>query len=70
MFGNDSMKMLQSRLSELKGEEAKVNATVRELVAGTALIDFFAARDLKVRRCGLQSQIKNVESKIHPNIIA
>ena len=70
MYSSDSIKRLHQQLCELKLEERRVNSDIRQMVSGSALIDFFRAKELNSMRGDVKSQIKNVESRINPNIIA
>ena len=70
MVNNDTLSKLQHQLCELKLEERRVSCDIKNLVAGHKTIDFFKAQQLNSQRSGVKKQIKRVEAKIMPNIIA
>ncbi len=70
MYNLNNMSNLQHKLCELKLEERRVCSDIKHLVSRNKTIDFFQAKQLNTLRTGLKSKIKNVESKITPNIIA
>ena len=70
MVNNDTLSTLQHRLCELKLEERRVSCDIKRLVSGNQTIDFFKAQQLNSLRTGVKKQIKKVEAKIMPNIIA
>lgn len=61
---------LTQKLCELKIEERRVCSDIRQLVSKTTPIDFFQARQLNSMRQGVKKNIKSIEAKIMPNIIA
>ena len=70
MTNQSTLDKLQQQLCELKLEERRVCSDIRNLVRKNSTIDFFKAKQLNNMRTGGKSQIKTVESKIMPNIIA
>jgi hypothetical protein len=70
MFKDDNTSKLYQQLCELKLEERRVSADIKQLVRKSNTIDFFQAKQLNNMRTGVQTKIKSVESKITPNIIA
>ena len=70
MVNNDMLSKLQHQLCELKLEERRVSCDISHLVSGNKTIDFFKAQQLNNMRTGVKKQIKRVEAKIMPNIIA
>ncbi len=70
MFDTENLKKMHKELTELKLQERRVSCDIRTLVKANRMIDFYQAKKLNVQRQGLKSEIKNVESKITPNIIA
>ncbi len=70
MQNYDNLNKLQQQLCELKLEERRIHSDIRNLVLKNQTIDFFKAKQLSTMRSGVKTQIKSVESKIMPNIIA
>ncbi len=70
MVNNDTLSKLQHQLCELKLEERRVSCDIKHLVAGNQTIDFYKAQQLNAMRTGVKKQIKKVEARIMPNIIA
>jgi len=70
MVNNDTLSKLQHQLCELKLEERRVSCDIKNLVSKNQTIDFFKAQQLNSMRTGVKKQIKRVEAKIMPNIIA
>ena len=70
MVNGDNFTKLQQQLCELKLEERRVRSDISQLVRKNATIDFYQAQKLNALRNGLKTKIKNVETKIMPNIIA
>ena len=70
MVNNDTLGKLQHQLCELKLEERRVSCDIKNLVSKNQTIDFFKAQQLNSMRTGVKKQIKKVEAKIMPNIIA
>ena len=67
---NNNLNKLYQQLCELKLEERRIGSDIKNLVGKNQTIDFFKAKQLNSMRSGVKSQIKSVESKITPNIIA
>lgn len=70
MFNKYQTAKLQHQLCELKLEERRVCSDIKHLVNKNKTIDFFQAKQLNSQRSSVQKQIKNVEARIMPNIIA
>lgn len=70
MFNQNNTNKLQHQLCELKLEERRVCSDIKHLVSRNKTIDFFQAKQLNSLRTGVKSQIKSVEARIMPNIIA
>jgi len=70
MIKNDTISKLTHQLCELRLEERRVHSDIRNLVTKNSTIDFAAAKQLNNLRTVVKNKIKNVESKITPNIIA
>ena len=70
MFNKYQTSKLQHQLCELKLEERRVRSDIKHLVSNSKTVDFFQAKQLNSLRLGVEKRIKNVESKITPNIIA
>lgn len=70
MVSNETLNKLQHQLCELKLEERRVSCDIKHLVSGSKTIDFFKAQQLNSMRNGVKKQIKKVEARIMPNIIA
>ncbi len=70
MIKNDNLSKLTHQLCELRLEERRVCSDIRHLVARNSTIDFAKAKQLNIMRSGVKKQIKSIEAKIMPNIIA
>jgi hypothetical protein len=70
MLDKDNLSKLHHQLCELKLEERRVCSDIKHLVARNKTIDFSQAKQLNTLRAGIKTQIKRVEAKIMPNIIA
>lgn len=70
MVNDDTLSKLQHQLCELKLEERRVSCDIKRLVAKNQTIDFYKAQQLNAMRTGVKKQIKKVEARIMPNIIA
>lgn len=70
MQNYNNLNKLQQQLCELKLEERRIHSDIRNLVLKNQTVDFFKAKQLNTMRSGVKTQIKSVESKIIPNIIA
>ncbi|MFI3241571.1 MAG: hypothetical protein R3Y43_03295 [Alphaproteobacteria bacterium] len=70
MNNKTNIEVLATKLCELKLEERRVCSDIKSLVNQKRTIDFFAAQQLSSQRKSLQKNIKSVQAKIMPNIIA
>ncbi len=70
MKNKANIDLLTKKLCELRLEERHVCTDIKSLVNKKATIDFFAAQKLTSQRRTLQKDIKSVQAKIMPNIIA
>ncbi len=70
MKNKANLDLLTTKLCELKLEERHLCYDIKSLVNKKEPVDFFAAKKLTSQRKDLQKNIKSVQAKIMPNIIA
>lgn len=66
----DNLNQLQLRMCELKIEKRRIDTQIKNMLLASKSIDFFQAKKLSIEKSGVNNQIKIVQNKIMPDIIA